>query len=170
MSGTGHRYIGDSSTAALHIDSVRLEDDGTWTCQLEDERGKLLVGRPVRIVVLGEFLQIFTWKNSISSKHIKFILNSPIITIFHIHYSWRGLLSRNHIRFKLLYYAHVVEYFPLRTFHAWNGHLKNENITHHPKINNSPRTKYPRKSHCSAEQARVPAGQGRKLGKHKLLM
>ncbi|XP_031782415.1 hemicentin-2 isoform X2 [Nasonia vitripennis] len=52
MSGTGHRYIGDSSTAALHIDNVRLEDDGTWKCQLEDDRGKLLVGRPVKLVVL----------------------------------------------------------------------------------------------------------------------
>lgn len=55
MSGTGHRYIGDSSTAALHIDNVRLEDDGTWICQLEDDRGKLVVGRPVKLVVLGEF-------------------------------------------------------------------------------------------------------------------
>ncbi|KAJ8678860.1 hypothetical protein QAD02_014647 [Eretmocerus hayati] len=52
MSGTGHRYIGDSSTASLHIDAVRLEDDGLWTCQLEDERGKLLVGRPVKLIVL----------------------------------------------------------------------------------------------------------------------
>ncbi|XP_011494465.1 PREDICTED: peroxidasin [Ceratosolen solmsi marchali] len=52
MSGTGHRYIGDSSTAALHIDNVRLEDDGIWTCQLEDDQGKLLVGRPVKLVVL----------------------------------------------------------------------------------------------------------------------
>ncbi|XP_058798926.1 hemicentin-2 isoform X2 [Phymastichus coffea] len=52
MSGTGHRYIGDSSTAALHIDNVRLEDDGTWICQLEDDRGKLVVGRPVKLVVL----------------------------------------------------------------------------------------------------------------------
>ncbi|XP_014205539.1 B-cell receptor CD22 [Copidosoma floridanum] len=52
MSGTGHRYIGDSSTAALHIDNVRLEDDGVWTCQFEDDREKLLVGRPVKLVVL----------------------------------------------------------------------------------------------------------------------
>jgi uncharacterized OB-fold protein len=54
MSGTGHRYIGDSSTAALHIDNVRLEDDGIWMCQLEDDQGKLLVGRPVKLVVLGK--------------------------------------------------------------------------------------------------------------------
>ncbi|XP_046433359.1 hemicentin-2 isoform X2 [Neodiprion fabricii] len=52
MSGTGHRYIGDSTTAALHIDNVRLEDDGTWGCTLEDDRGKILAGRPVKLVVL----------------------------------------------------------------------------------------------------------------------
>ncbi|KAK1120549.1 hypothetical protein K0M31_012155 [Melipona bicolor] len=42
MSGTGHRYIGDSITAALHIDNVRLEDDGIWGCTLEDDQGKIL--------------------------------------------------------------------------------------------------------------------------------
>ncbi|XP_048512541.1 hemicentin-1 isoform X2 [Athalia rosae] len=52
MSGTGHRYIGDSTTAALHIDNVRLEDDGTWGCTLEDDRGKILIGRPVKLIVL----------------------------------------------------------------------------------------------------------------------
>ncbi|XP_025267892.1 hemicentin-2 isoform X4 [Camponotus floridanus] len=52
MSGTGHRYIGDSTTAALHIDNVRLEDDGMWSCTLEDDRGKILFGRPVKLVVL----------------------------------------------------------------------------------------------------------------------
>lgn len=55
MSGTGHRYIGDSTTAALHIDNVRLEDDGVWSCRLEDDRGKILFGRPVKLVVLGEY-------------------------------------------------------------------------------------------------------------------
>lgn len=55
MSGTGHRYIGDSTTAALHIDNVRLEDDGTWTCQIEDDQGNLLVSKPVKLVVLGKF-------------------------------------------------------------------------------------------------------------------
>lgn len=54
MSGTGHRYIGDTSTAALHIDNVRLEDDGVWSCALENELGKLLFGRPVKLVVLGK--------------------------------------------------------------------------------------------------------------------
>ncbi|KAH0953747.1 hypothetical protein HN011_007590, partial [Eciton burchellii] len=54
MSGTGHRYIGDSTTAALHIDNVRLEDDGIWGCTLEDDRGKILFGRPVKLVVLGK--------------------------------------------------------------------------------------------------------------------
>lgn len=54
MSGTGHRYIGDSSTAALHIDNVRLEDDGIWSCSLKDGQGKLLNGRPVKLVVLGK--------------------------------------------------------------------------------------------------------------------
>jgi len=58
MSGTGHRYIGDSTTAALHIDNVRLEDDGMWSCTLEDDRGKILFGRPVKLVVLGEYLTI----------------------------------------------------------------------------------------------------------------
>ncbi|KAL6427532.1 hypothetical protein ACFW04_008784 [Cataglyphis niger] len=53
MSGTGHRYIGDSTTAALHIDNVRLEDDGVWSCTLEDDRGKILFGRPVKLVVLA---------------------------------------------------------------------------------------------------------------------
>ncbi|XP_043468186.1 hemicentin-2 isoform X3 [Leptopilina heterotoma] len=52
MSGTGHRYIGDSSTAALHIDNVRLEDDGIWSCSLKDGQGTLLTGRPVKLVVL----------------------------------------------------------------------------------------------------------------------
>ncbi|KYN01573.1 hypothetical protein ALC62_07755, partial [Cyphomyrmex costatus] len=52
MSGTGHRYIGDSTTAALHIDNVRLEDDGVWGCTLEDDRGKILFGKPVKLVVL----------------------------------------------------------------------------------------------------------------------
>lgn len=59
MSGTGHRYIGDSTTAALHIDNVRLEDDGVWSCTLEDDRGKILFGKPVKLVVLGECLAIF---------------------------------------------------------------------------------------------------------------
>ncbi|KAK0071539.1 hypothetical protein PV325_012728 [Microctonus aethiopoides] len=45
LSGTGHRYIGDSSTAALHIDSARLEDDGIWRCIIEHEHGELLSGR-----------------------------------------------------------------------------------------------------------------------------
>lgn len=54
MSGTGHRYIGDSMTDALHIDNVRLEDDGIWGCRLEDDQGKILSGRPVKLVVLGE--------------------------------------------------------------------------------------------------------------------
>lgn len=52
MSGTGHRYIGDSSTAALHIDNVRLEDDGVWGCTMEDDRSKILFGRTVKLVVL----------------------------------------------------------------------------------------------------------------------
>ncbi|XP_017892356.1 MAM domain-containing glycosylphosphatidylinositol anchor protein 1 [Ceratina calcarata] len=52
MSGTGHRYIGDSITAALHIDNVRLEDDGTWGCTLEDDQGQILTGRAVKLVVL----------------------------------------------------------------------------------------------------------------------
>ncbi|KAL7287699.1 hypothetical protein TKK_0018091 [Trichogramma kaykai] len=52
MSGTGHRYIGDSSTAALHIDNVRLEDDGVWKCQIEDDRGRLIIGKPVKLIVL----------------------------------------------------------------------------------------------------------------------
>lgn len=54
MSGTGHRYIGDSMTDALHIDNVRLEDDGIWGCRLEDDQGKILSGRPVKLVVLGK--------------------------------------------------------------------------------------------------------------------
>lgn len=54
MSGTGHRYIGDSITAALHIDNVRLEDDGLWGCRLEDDQGKILSGRTVKLVVLGK--------------------------------------------------------------------------------------------------------------------
>ncbi|KAL7287696.1 hypothetical protein TKK_0018089 [Trichogramma kaykai] len=62
MSGTGHRYIGDSTTAALHIDNVRLEDDGIWKCQIEDERGNRIVGRSVKLVVLeaprGTYLMI----------------------------------------------------------------------------------------------------------------
>ncbi|KZC10844.1 hypothetical protein WN55_01543 [Dufourea novaeangliae] len=52
MSGTGHRYIGDSITAALHIDNVRLEDDGIWGCTLENDQGKILAGKPVKLVVL----------------------------------------------------------------------------------------------------------------------
>lgn len=56
MSGTGHRYIGDSITAALHIDNVRLEDDGLWGCTLDDDQGKLRAGKPVKLVVLGESL------------------------------------------------------------------------------------------------------------------
>lgn len=54
VSGTGHRYIGDSITAALHIDNVRLEDDGIWGCTLEVDQGKILSGRLVKLVVLGE--------------------------------------------------------------------------------------------------------------------
>lgn len=56
MSGTGHRYIGDSSTAALHIDNVRLEDDGIWSCTLEDDQGETHTGKSVKVVVLGELL------------------------------------------------------------------------------------------------------------------
>lgn len=52
MSGTGHRYIGDSITAALHIDNVRLEDDGIWQCILEDDQGRIHFGSPVKLVVL----------------------------------------------------------------------------------------------------------------------
>ncbi|OAD53606.1 hypothetical protein WN48_09597, partial [Eufriesea mexicana] len=52
VSGTGHRYIGDSITAALHIDNVRLEDDGMWGCTLEIDQGKILSGRLVKLVVL----------------------------------------------------------------------------------------------------------------------
>lgn len=53
LSGTGHRYIGDSSTAALHIDSARLEDDGIWRCIIEHEHGELLSGRTVKLFILG---------------------------------------------------------------------------------------------------------------------
>ncbi|XP_035744207.1 irregular chiasm C-roughest protein-like isoform X2 [Vespa mandarinia] len=52
MSGTGHRYIGDSTTAALHIDNVRLEDDGMWECTLEHDQEEFLLGRPIKLVVL----------------------------------------------------------------------------------------------------------------------
>ncbi|KAK0072124.1 hypothetical protein PV326_000420, partial [Microctonus aethiopoides] len=52
LSGTGHRYIGDSSTAALHIDSARLEDDGIWRCIIEHEHGELLSGRTVKLFIL----------------------------------------------------------------------------------------------------------------------
>ncbi|XP_076391505.1 irregular chiasm C-roughest protein teiresias [Megachile rotundata] len=52
MSGTGHRYIGDSITAELHIDNVRLEDDGIWSCTIENDQGEILAGRPVKLVVL----------------------------------------------------------------------------------------------------------------------
>ncbi|XP_074098613.1 irregular chiasm C-roughest protein teiresias isoform X1 [Cotesia typhae] len=52
MSGTGHRYIGDSSTAALHIDSARLEDDGIWKCTIENDHDELLFGRTVKLVIL----------------------------------------------------------------------------------------------------------------------
>lgn len=55
MSGTGHRYIGDSTTAALHIDNVRLEDDGMWECTLEHDQEEFLLGRPIKLVVLGKF-------------------------------------------------------------------------------------------------------------------
>lgn len=55
MSGTGHRYIGDSTTAALHIDNVRLEDDGLWECTLEHDQEEFLLGRPIKLVVLGKF-------------------------------------------------------------------------------------------------------------------
>ncbi|CAG5093441.1 Protein of unknown function [Cotesia congregata] len=54
MSGTGHRYIGDSSTAALHIDSARLEDDGIWKCTIENDHDELLFGRTVKLVILGK--------------------------------------------------------------------------------------------------------------------
>ncbi|KMQ93716.1 hemicentin-1-like isoform x1 protein [Lasius niger] len=68
MSGTGHRYIGDSTTAALHIDNVRLEDDGVWSCTLEDDQGKILFGKPVKLVVLGEYLPIpFSMLNPLKS-------------------------------------------------------------------------------------------------------
>lgn len=53
MSGTGHRYIGDSSTAALHIDNVRLEDDGIWDCTIESDERKIISGRSVKLIVLG---------------------------------------------------------------------------------------------------------------------
>lgn len=55
ISGTGHRYIGDSHTASLHIDNARLEDDGLWRCIIETDRGELLSGRLVKLVILGKF-------------------------------------------------------------------------------------------------------------------
>lgn len=55
MSGTGHRYIGDSTTASLHIDNVRLEDDGVWSCMLEDDGDRIFFGKSVKLVVLGEY-------------------------------------------------------------------------------------------------------------------
>lgn len=54
ISGTGHRYIGDSTTSALHIDNVMLEDNGTWDCSIENGDGKSLFGRPVQLIVLGQ--------------------------------------------------------------------------------------------------------------------
>ncbi|XP_063995148.1 hemicentin-2 isoform X2 [Diachasmimorpha longicaudata] len=52
ISGTGHRYIGDSISASLHIDSAKLEDDGLWKCIIETDRGELLAGRLVKLVIL----------------------------------------------------------------------------------------------------------------------
>lgn len=54
ISGTGHRYIGDSISASLHIDNARLEDDGMWKCIIETDRGELLSGRLVKLVILGK--------------------------------------------------------------------------------------------------------------------
>lgn len=55
LSGTGHRYIGDSSTFALNIEKVRLEDDGIWECTFEGHDKKNITGTPVKLIVLGEF-------------------------------------------------------------------------------------------------------------------
>lgn len=84
MSGTGHRYIGDSTTAALHIDNVRLEDDGVWGCTLEDDRGKILFGKPVKLVVLGKYLTIFNFRclifwRQISYRKIKSIYHNCVL-------------------------------------------------------------------------------------------
>lgn len=54
QSGTGHRYIGDSTTNSLHIDNIRLEDDGDWTCLIYDERGKPHHGKVIKLVVIGK--------------------------------------------------------------------------------------------------------------------
>lgn len=74
MSGTGHRYIGDSTTAALHIDNVRLEDDGMWECTLEHDQEEFLLGRPIKLVVLGKFY----------SDRIHFLLSSTLLRLLFI--------------------------------------------------------------------------------------
>nr|KAF7435496.1 hypothetical protein H0235_003687 [Vespula pensylvanica] len=71
MSGTGHRYIGDSTTAALHIDNVRLEDDGMWECTLEHDQEEFLLGRPIKLVVLDQWVNINTFYLHVNISGIK---------------------------------------------------------------------------------------------------
>lgn len=84
MSGTGHRYIGDSTTAALHIDNARLEDDGLWKCIIDGDRGEILTGRSVKLVILGKTNQIIIKSkinyliysyDQLKTEQIKFIHN-----------------------------------------------------------------------------------------------
>lgn len=72
MSGTGHRYIGDSTTASLHIDNVRLEDDGVWSCMLEDDGDRIFFGKSVKLVVLGEYLIVILFLKNLACFEVGF--------------------------------------------------------------------------------------------------
>ncbi|KAL2747833.1 irregular chiasm C-roughest protein isoform X1 [Vespula maculifrons] len=78
MSGTGHRYIGDSTTAALHIDNVRLEDDGMWECTLEHDQEEFLLGRPIKLVVL---VSTISGSEDISFKRLPFIIHVHLFVV-----------------------------------------------------------------------------------------
>lgn len=48
---SGHRFLVDN-TGSLHVDNVRLEDDGRWQCEAEDPFGFVVQGKPVQLTVL----------------------------------------------------------------------------------------------------------------------
>ena len=49
------RFVRESF-GALTITDVLLEDDGVWQCEAENARGFFFNGRPIKLIVLGEFV------------------------------------------------------------------------------------------------------------------
>jgi len=54
---TDYRFIKEAN-GALTITNVMLEDDGKWQCEAENTRRYTENARPVKLVVLGEYIYL----------------------------------------------------------------------------------------------------------------